>query len=269
MRVALTIAGSDSGGGAGIQADLKTFHAFGVFGTSAITAITAQNTLGVQSWQAVDPKLVRAQIDSVVVDLRPSAVKTGMLGNEKIVREVAAAIHDHELRAYVLDPVMVATSGDLLIHPDAVNAMIAELLPLSLVVTPNTHEAATLTGLSVTTEDEMLRSAKRLVDLGARAALVKGSHLSGKVVTDLLFDGEPLWLRHDRIESKSTHGTGCTLSAAITAELASGESLRHAARVAVDFVHDAIAAAPGLGAGHGPLNHFVRGSSATNERTSR
>jgi hydroxymethylpyrimidine/phosphomethylpyrimidine kinase len=266
MHVALTIVGSDSGGGAGIQADLKTFHAFGVFGTSAITAITAQNTLGVASWQAVGRALVRAQIDTVVVDLRPAAVKSGMLGDQDVVSEVADAIRDHHLDPYVLDPVMVATSGDLLIRPDAVTAIVADLLPLARLVTPNSHEAAVLTGQPVTTEKEMLRAAKRLVDLGARAALVKGSHVGPRaIIADLLFDGQPVWLRHERIDSRNTHGTGCTLSAAITACLARGESLRDSVRAAVNFVHDAIATAPGLGAGNGPLNHFVRGSSAMND----
>lgn len=270
MHVALTIAGSDSGGGAGIQADLKTFHSFGVFGTSAITAITAQNTLGVASWEPVAPALVRAQIDAVVVDLRPQAVKSGMLGNEEVVREVAAAIRYHELGTYILDPVMVATSGDLLIRPDAVSAIVEDLLPLALLVTPNSHEATVLTGLTVSTEDDMVRAAERLLDLGARAALVKGGHVSDdEEISDLLFDGDPLWIRHKRIESKNTHGTGCTLSAAITAGLARGGSLQDVTRAAVEFVHDAIATAPGLGAGNGPLNHFARGSSATNARTSR
>jgi hydroxymethylpyrimidine/phosphomethylpyrimidine kinase len=270
MHVALTIAGSDSGGGAGIQADLKTFHSFGVFGTSAITAITAQNTLRVASWEPVAPDLVRAQIDAVVVDLRPAAVKSGMLGEEKVVRVVADAIRHHELGTYVLDPVMVATSGDLLIRPNAISAIVEDLLPLALVVTPNSHEATVLTGLTVSSENDMIRAAQRLLDLGAGAALVKGGHVSrGEEIADLLFDGEPLWIRHKRIETTSTHGTGCTLSAAITAGLARGGSLRDAARAAVEFVHEAIATAPGLGAGHGPLNYFARGSSVTNARTSR
>jgi hydroxymethylpyrimidine/phosphomethylpyrimidine kinase len=270
MHVALTIAGSDSGGGAGIQADLKTFHSFGVFGTSAITAITAQNTVGVSRWEPVPPDLVRAQIDAVVVDLRPRAVKSGMLGDEKVVHEVADAIRYHELGPYVLDPVMVATSGDLLIRPAAVSAIVGDLLPLAFLVTPNSHEATVLTGLTVSTEADMVRAAKRLVDLGAGAALVKGAHLSGgEEIADLLFDGEPLWIRHERLDSRSTHGTGCTLSAAITAGLARGGSLREVTRAAVEFVQDAIATAPGLGAGNGPLNHFARGNSATNARTRR
>ncbi len=270
MQLALTIGGSDSGGGAGIQADLKTFHAFGVFGTSAITAVTAQNTVHVIAWEPVSHALVRAQIDAVVDDLRPAAVKTGMLGDESIVREVAAAIRDHRLDNYVLDPVMVASSGDMLIHAGAVSAIREDLLPLALLVTPNSHEASVLTGLPVNNEAEMLRAAHRLIELGAAAALIKGGHVpSGSAMTDLFFDGDAVWLRHERIESRNTHGTGCTLSAAITAGLARGKPLVDATRAAVDFVQAAIKSAPGLGAGHGPLNHFAAGSSATKARTRR
>ncbi|HMH85603.1 MAG TPA: bifunctional hydroxymethylpyrimidine kinase/phosphomethylpyrimidine kinase [Gemmatimonadaceae bacterium] len=259
MRIALTIAGSDSGGGAGIQADLKTFQRFGVFGTSAITAITAQNTRGVSSWDAVSPELVRAQIDAVAEDLFPSAFKTGMLASAAVASIVAAAIRDHSLQNYVLDPVMVATSGDVLFEPDAIEVIRRELVPQAALVTPNLHEAAILTGEKIDDEDSMARAAEILVnDMGAQAALIKGGHLdSGNRVVDVLYDGDIRTFRGQRLDTTNTHGTGCTLSAAITAQLAKGESLHAAVRRAIDYVHNAIASAPGLGSGHGPLNHLA------------
>lgn len=260
MYIALTIAGSDSGGGAGIQADLKTFHQLGVYGTSVITAITAQNTLGVSRWTAVPAEMVRAQLDAVATDLRPRALKTGMLADAAIVGAVAAGVREHDLSAYVLDPVMVATSGDVLIEHDAVAAIREHLLPLCAVVTPNAHEAALLAGLTVETESDLAKAAEALVrELGAGAALVKGGHIdTGDETVDVLYDGSAVAFRYKRIATTSTHGTGCTLSAAIAAELAKGMDLRTACSRAVEFVHRAIEAAPGLGAGHGPLNHFVR-----------
>ncbi len=262
MRIALTIAGSDSGGGAGIQADLKTFQRFGVFGTSAITAITAQNTKGVSRWEAVSPDLVRAQIDSVVDDLRPAAFKSGMLANAEIASTVAAAIREHSLANYVLDPVMVATSGDVLLEPDAIEAIRRELVPLALLVTPNVHEAAILVGETIDDEDAMVRAAESMVrDMGAQAVLIKGGHLdSGDRVVDILYDGSVRAFRTERLATTNTHGTGCTLSAAITAQLATAESLHAAVRRAIDYVHNAIATAPGLGSGHGPLNHLADNS---------
>lgn len=255
---ALTIAGSDSGGGAGIQADLRTFHAFGVYGTSAITALTAQNTIGVRGVHAVPPDFVRAQIDAVVDDLPPAACKTGMLANRRIVEVVAAAIADHELTGYVLDPVMVATSGDRLLDRNAEKAIVERLLPLCAVVTPNLDEARLLTGIEASDEAGMVRTAEALVDLGARAALVKGGHLPGGSVVDMLWDGHDMrsW-RRPRIETTSTHGTGCTLSAAVAAGLALGRPLSDAVESALAYVHAAIASAPGLGSGHGPLNHWA------------
>jgi hydroxymethylpyrimidine/phosphomethylpyrimidine kinase len=258
MRIALTIAGSDSGGGAGIQADLKTFHRFGVFGTSVLTAVTAQNTLGVVGWEAVPTDLISAQLDAVVSDLRPAAVKSGMLADLAVVSAVASGIRLHGLTPYVLDPVMVATSGDPLLERDAISAIREELIPLAALVTPNLVEASILTGHAVRTVDDMERAARALVDnAGARAALVKGGHLSGNEVVDVLFDGALHVVRHPRIETTSTHGTGCTLSSAITARLALGDSLSDAVATAVDYVHRAIATAPGLGGGHGPVNHFA------------
>jgi hydroxymethylpyrimidine kinase/phosphomethylpyrimidine kinase len=259
MRIALTIAGSDSGGGAGIQADLKTFQRFGVFGTSAVTAVTAQNTKGVDSWDAVSPALVRAQIDAVAQDLFPAAFKTGMLANAAIASIVAAAIRDHSLHNYVLDPVMVATSGDVLFEPDAIDVIKKALVPRAALITPNIHEATILTGEEIVDEDSMAHAAEILVnDMGAHAALIKGGHLeSANRVIDLLYDGDVRTFRGERLETRNTHGTGCTLSAAIAAQLANGESLHAAVRRAIDYVHKAIATAPGLGSGSGPLNHLA------------
>jgi hydroxymethylpyrimidine/phosphomethylpyrimidine kinase len=268
MQVALTIAGSDSGGGAGIQADLKTFFRFGVFGTSAITAITAQNTLGVASWEPVSPDLLRAQIDAVAADLHPAAVKSGMVGNAALIQVAAESLRRHNLGSYVLDPVIIATSGDSLIDADGADAIREQLVPIATLVTPNTDEAFALTGVPITDESSMRRAAERLVALGAKAALIKGGHLdSGSTVVDLLFDGEFTRYAHPRITTTSTHGTGCTLSAAITAQLAAGVALRDSVRVAIDYVHAAIESAPALGGGRGPLNHFADGIPATKART--
>ncbi|PYO49834.1 MAG: bifunctional hydroxymethylpyrimidine kinase/phosphomethylpyrimidine kinase [Gemmatimonadetes bacterium] len=259
MRIALTIAGSDSGGGAGIQADLKTFQRFGIFGTSAITAITAQNTRGVSRWEPVSADLVRAQIDAIAEDLMPAAVKTGMLANTAIASIVAASIRDHAFRNYVLDPVMVATSGDTLLERDAIDVIRSELIPQASLVTPNLHEAAILTGEKIEDEDGMARAAETIVrEMGAQAVLIKGGHLdAGDRVVDILYDGDVRAFRGKRFETTNTHGTGCTLSAAIAAQLANGESMHAAVRRAIDYVHNAIATAPGLGSGHGPLNHLA------------
>ncbi len=258
-RIALTIAGSDSGGGAGIQADLKTFARFGVFGTSVITAVTAQNTVGVRAWERVSPRLVRAQIDAVAEDLRPAAVKSGMLGDADVVRAVAAGVRAHALTPYVVDPVMVATSGDPLLESDAVAAIVEELFPLATLVTPNLDEASLLVGADVGDVEAMEHAARMLVDtLGARAALVKGGHLGSGSLVDVLYDGVSMRrFAHPRIDTRSTHGTGCTLSSAIAALLATDHSLHDAVAGALDFVRRAILTAPRLGAGHGPLNHFA------------
>ena len=259
LPIALTIAGSDSGGGAGIQADLKTFARHGVYGTCAITAVTAQNTSGVRGWERVSPSLVRAQIDAVAEDLRPSATKSGMVGDAEVVRAVADGIVAHGLSPYVLDPVMVATSGDPLVAPDAVAAMIERLIPLSTLVTPNLDEASLLLGEPVDDVEAMERAARALVGrLGARAALVKGGHLRGEELTDVLFDGERIMrYTRPRIATTSTHGTGCTLSAAIAAGLASGWPLSRSVEEGLAYVHRAIQSAPRIGGGHGPLNHFA------------
>lgn len=270
MRVALTIAGSDSGGGAGIQADLKTFHRFGVFGTSAIAAITAQNTLGVAAWEPVSVELVRKQIEAVATDLSPGAVKSGMLGSAEIIHAVAEEIGRFGFQQYVLDPVMVATSGDLLIQSDAVDAIRDSLIPIASLVTPNADEAAVLAGFPVNDLETMREAALAIAQMGARAVLLKGGHVTAgnnTAVVDLLYDGSAFTeYRHDRIDTMSTHGTGCTLSAAICAELAKGTRMPDAVRLAVDFVHEAMRTAPRLGRGHGPLNHFA-GSAPTNSAT--
>jgi hydroxymethylpyrimidine/phosphomethylpyrimidine kinase len=253
--VALTIAGSDSGGGAGIQADLKTFQAFGVFGTSALTAITAQNTIGVRAVHAVPGAVVREQINAIAIDFKVSAVKTGMLATRELVELVANAITDERLINYVLDPVMVATSGDRLLEDDAVQAIVARLLPLCTLVTPNLDEARIMTGVPATDVDTMREAARQLVALGARAALVKGGHLAGDRIIDVLYDGRDFTnYERNRILTNNTHGTGCTLSAGVAAGLAHGRTLQRSVEAALAFVHRAIATAPGLGHGHGPLN---------------
>ncbi len=258
MKIALTIAGSDSGGGAGIQADLKTFQQFGVFGNSAIVALTAQNTRGVRAVHAVPASMVSAQLDALAEDLPPAALKTGMLANAALVALVAETIRRREWRAYVCDPVMVASSGDRLLDASAEAVLRDQLLPLAALVTPNLDEAALLTGRPVRDPDAMTRAGERLLAFGATAALVKGGHLPGDETVDVLVTtAGARHFRHPRLPTRSTHGTGCTLSAAITAGLALGRELERAVTDALDYVHRAIAAAPGLGAGHGPLNHTV------------
>lgn len=258
MKIACTIAGSDSGGGAGIQADLKTFHQFGVFGTTVICAVTAQNTLGVAAWQAVATELVVRQLDALAQDLPPAAVKSGMLGSAEIVAAVADGLARHALPNYVCDPVMVASSGDRLLAAGAERAIVERLIPRATLVTPNLDEAELLTGNPVRTPDQMEAAGRALIALGAHAALVKGGHLTGAGVVDVLVTAtEVRRYERSRIETTSTHGTGCTLSAAITAGLAHGRSLTRAVEDALDFVRRALAAAPGIGGGRGPLNHFV------------
>ncbi|HEY7026526.1 MAG TPA: bifunctional hydroxymethylpyrimidine kinase/phosphomethylpyrimidine kinase [Gemmatimonadales bacterium] len=261
MKIALTIAGSDSGGGAGIQADLKTFHQFGVFGTSVITAITAQNTKGVRAVHPVPPEMVRAQLEALAGDLPPAGYKTGMLATSELVRMVAGAIAEFDWPNYVCDPVMVATSGDRLLDPDAESVLRENLVPLATLVTPNLDEAAVLTGIDPRDPESMERAGQRLLELGAGAALVKGGHLAGDEVSDVLVtSGGVRTYRHPRITTRSTHGTGCTLSAAITAGLAAGRELELAVTAGLDFVFRAMKSAPGLGFGRGPLDHTVRAS---------
>ena len=256
---ALTVAGSDSGGGAGIQADLKTFHHFGVYGTSALTLVTAQNTRGLRCVELLTPSLVAAQIDAVAEDLRPRAVKTGALGSAAIVEIVAAALGRHGLGPLVVDPVMLAKGGAGLLDADGVDALRRRLLPAAALVTPNLPEAAALLGgAALQSESDLVEAARALVALGARAALVKGGHASGAEVVDVLADRTALVrLRALRVDTPHTHGTGCTYAAAIAARLAQGDELIAAVRTAHAYVQRAIASAPGLGAGRGPLNHWA------------
>ena len=259
MRTTLTIAGSDSGGGAGIQADLKTFAAHGVFGTSAITAITAQNTLGVVAWQALPADLVTAQIEAIAGDIGADAVKIGMLANAAIVEAVGAAIEDMNLPHVVVDPVMIAKGGDRLLEADAVAAMRAELLPRAQIVTPNVPEAEVLAGMPVRSLDDMREAGRRILRLGPRLVLVKGGHLDGPDSIDIACTADGTFdIRRPRIDTRHTHGTGCTLSSAIAANLALGLTDRDAIERARDYLDGAIRHAPGIGAGHGPLNHFWR-----------
>jgi hydroxymethylpyrimidine/phosphomethylpyrimidine kinase len=254
---ALTIAGSDSGGGAGIQADLKTFSAFRVYGASVLTAITAQNSVGVHGVENLAPAFVAAQLDAVLGDIGADAAKTGMLSTAPIVQAVADRLRAHGLRRLVVDPVMIAKSGDPLLQPSARAALVELILPLALVVTPNLHEAAALAEMPVGTETEMEAAARRIHALGPAWVLVKGGHLKGDAV-DLLFDGARVTrLAAPRIDTPHTHGTGCTYSAAITAGLARGGSVPEAVAEAKRYVTAAIRAGFALGRGVGPLRHFV------------
>jgi hydroxymethylpyrimidine/phosphomethylpyrimidine kinase len=256
MRTALTIAGSDSGGGAGIQADLKTFAAFGVYGTCAITAVTAQNTRGVTSAQAMAPALVLAQVEAVASDFAIAATKIGMLANAAIIEAVADAVRRLSLPAVVLDPVMVAKGGDHLLEASAVAALRRTLIPLATVLTPNVPEAETLTGVAITSVADQREAAARLVGFGARVVVVKGGHLPGRAI-DVWHDGTRfIELDAERIDTPHTHGTGCTFSSAIAACLALGADPEDAARRAKAYVTGAIRHAPALGHGHGPLQHF-------------
>ncbi|HWA41381.1 MAG TPA: bifunctional hydroxymethylpyrimidine kinase/phosphomethylpyrimidine kinase [Gemmatimonadales bacterium] len=254
----MTIAGSDPGGGAGVQADLKTFHQFRVFGTSAITALTAQNTLGVFSVHAVPVEFVRAELDALADDLPPAAMKSGMLATRALVEAVAGWVGGRGSVPYVLDPVMVSTSGHRLLDADAEAAVRTRLVPLATVVTPNLDEAELLVGHPVRDIAAMEKAGAALLAMGAKAALIKGGHLTGATLVDLLVTpAASVRYERPRIDTTSTHGTGCTLSAAITAGLAHGRPMEQAVADALDFVARAIAQAPGLGRGNGPLNHFV------------
>ncbi|HKW59109.1 MAG TPA: bifunctional hydroxymethylpyrimidine kinase/phosphomethylpyrimidine kinase [Candidatus Dormibacteraeota bacterium] len=254
VPVAMTVAGSDSGGGAGIQADLKTFAVLGVHGTSAITAITAQNTQGVTEILELPASLVREQIDVVVQDMGVSAAKTGMLSSAAIIATVAEAMRRHRVRNLVVDPVMVAKGGAKLLRDDAVAALRKQLVPLAGILTPNLPEAAVLLGRRVETLDERRQAARDLVAMGARAAVVKGGH-AGYDVTDVFFDGaRTVELEGERIATANTHGSGCAFSAAITAYLARGASPVEAVREAKLFITQAIRSSLDLGHGHGPVN---------------
>jgi hydroxymethylpyrimidine/phosphomethylpyrimidine kinase len=273
MRIALTIAGSDSSGGAGIQADLKTFAAFGLYGVSAITAVTAQSTRGIEAAVALEADLVTAQIEAVAGDLEIHATKIGMLANAAIAEAVAAAIAELDLPLVVLDPVLVSSSGDRLLDEDGVRVLCSELLPRARVVTPNFPEAEALSGRRIHSMDDAYEAARRIRDMGAAAVIITGGHADeqgsglraqGSEVVDLLFDGDTFSeLRVPRVESRHTHGTGCSYASAVAAGLALGFALPDAAARAQQYVAGAIAHAPGIGHGRGPLDHFWQRRSAS------
>lgn len=254
--VALTIAGSDPSGGAGIQADLKTFHRFHVYGEAVLTLLTVQNTHQVQRVECMPPELVAEQIQAVVSDIPPQAAKLGALGNAGIVEAVSLQARGFRF-PLVVDPVMISKHGAPLMAEGAQQAMLERIVPLAYLLTPNLHEAAALTRVAVENVDDMKRAAERLHRLGAMNVLVKGGHLQGDAVDVLLADGEFYSFTAPRIETPHSHGTGCTYSAAITAELAKGEALLEAVREAKDYVTRAIRTNPGLGRGAGPVNHFA------------
>ncbi|HET9475923.1 MAG TPA: bifunctional hydroxymethylpyrimidine kinase/phosphomethylpyrimidine kinase [Dehalococcoidia bacterium] len=259
MHSVLTIAGSDSSGGAGIQADLKTFAAHGVYGMSAITALTAQNTQAVTGVFDTPPEFVGQQIDTVIADIRPDAIKTGMLSSAAIIAVVAEKIRQHAFRNVVVDPVMVSKSGARLLREDAVEALRLQLLPLADVLTPNIPEAEDLLGRTLSTDDDVRQAAREIQAIGPRAVVLKGGHREGNVVTDLLFDGEQFHAYSGaRVQTMSTHGTGCTFASAIAAQLALGSALPQAVRLARGYVQGALEHALPVGHGHGPVNHFWR-----------
>lgn len=259
ISIALTIAGSDSGGGAGIQADLKTFHQYNVYGTSVLTSVTAQNTCGVSAIHSIPAEMVRAQWDAVIQDLPPAAIKSGMVCNSEVIQVISDGLRMLQGTPYILDPVMISTQGQRLIDESAQSAIVEFLVPLATVLTPNLPEAEALTGRRVRDVAGMRDAGKALLDMGARAVLLKGGHLPGSRITDLLLTADDIseWHR-PRLKTRHTHGTGCTLAAAIAAALARGDTLYESVDLALGFVARAIDSAPGIGSGNGPLNHFVR-----------
>ncbi|KSU62887.1 hydroxymethylpyrimidine/phosphomethylpyrimidine kinase [[Bacillus] enclensis] len=255
---ALTIAGSDSGGGAGIQADLKTFQELGAYGMSAITAVTAQNTLGVHGVYPVSIEGIVQQIDAIGEDLGTDALKTGMLFSGEVIEAVSERIHHYGWENIVVDPVMIAKGGAKLLQDEAIRALKEKLLPLTSVITPNIPEAEVLTEMKISSLDDRRKAAKQLMGMGAKAVVIKGGHADDKEVIDLFFDGTTCEeLMSPRIETLHTHGTGCTFSAAITAQLANGMSMRDAVLTAKEFIRAAIEDGLGIGGGHGPTNHWA------------
>ena len=255
MKVAMTIAGSDSSGGAGIQADIKTMTANGVFAMSAITALTAQNTTGVQGIMGVPADFLKQQIDSCITDIRPDSVKIGMVAQSEIIKTIAERLRFYEIKNIVVDPVMVATSGAKLISDDAIETLKEFLLPLATVITPNIPEAEVLSGMTIKTEDEMVKAAELIFNRFGCAVLCKGGHQINDA-NDLLFTSNgPVWFKGKRIDNPNTHGTGCTLSSAIASNLAKGRSLEEAVKEAKDYISGALAAMLDLGKGSGPLAH--------------
>ena len=253
----LTIAGSDSGAGAGIQADLKTFASLGVYGTTVITAVTAQNTIGVQGFRMMSGDFVAEQINSVMSDIKPRSVKTGMLGNSEIINAVSNTLKSNGYENLIVDPVMVAESGDSLIDETAISSYINKLFPLSTLVTPNIYEAQKISKISIDSEESLIRSGKLMLEMGAKNVLIKGGHWKEDVAEDFLFSGnEVIRLLEARIKTLNTHGTGCTLSAAITAFLSKGDSLEFAVRKAKDYITAGLKYSYSIGHGSSPVNHF-------------
>ncbi len=258
MRRVLAIAGSDSGGGAGIEADIKTISALGAYACTAITAVTAQNTLGVAGVHAIPAAFVKLSIETVLADIGADAVKLGMLANEEIIRTVAACLPPGV--SVVLDPVMVATSGAVLLPDAAISALAGFLIPRAAIITPNLPEAAKLTGLLVETEAERITAGRALLAMGAKAALIKGGHGSGEILTDYLITADTVEaISMPRIKTRNTHGTGCTLASAIATRLAQGMTLTDSVQSARNYLQEAILTAPGFGEGHGPVNHLAWG----------
>ncbi|MFX0106489.1 MAG: bifunctional hydroxymethylpyrimidine kinase/phosphomethylpyrimidine kinase [Candidatus Hodarchaeota archaeon] len=261
MKKVLTIAGSDSGGGAGIQADLKTFSALGIFGMSAITALTAQNTVGVQGIFEVDPEFVAKQIDSVMSDIGADAWKTGMLSNAEIIQVVADRASHYNVELLIVDPVMVAKSGDPLLKAEANSTLISKLVPLAHIITPNLHEAHILTGIKINNINEVQESAVKIFEMGAKNVVIKGGHLQDiKESIDILYDGKKfIEFRSPRINTNNTHGTGCTFASAIAAELVKGNDIKKAVHIAKAYLTNAIQRADDLyiGKGHGPTDHSL------------
>lgn len=259
MKIVLTIAGSDSGGGAGIQADLKTFSALGVYGMSVLTSITAQNTLGVQGIHDLPPEFVGLQIDSVMQDIGTDAAKTGMLSNAQIIKIVSEKVKKYKVKNLVIDPVMIAKGGDRLLKENAVESLKQDLVPLANVVTPNLSEAEVLSGLKIKNLSDMKEAARKIFRLGAQNVLIKGGHLSSDEAIDVLYNGKTFQeFKAKRFETKNTHGTGCTFSSAIAAELAKGKKVEEAVNIAKKYITLAIKNSLNIGHGHGPLNHLVR-----------
>ncbi|MCY9163237.1 bifunctional hydroxymethylpyrimidine kinase/phosphomethylpyrimidine kinase [Bacillus atrophaeus] len=261
MRIskALTIAGSDSGGGAGIQADLKTFQELDVYGMSAITAVTAQNTLGVHGVYPLSMEALGRQIDAVAEDLRPDAIKTGMLWSAEMIEEVARKIDQYQLDRLIVDPVMIAKGGTSLLRDESVATLKELLIPRSYAITPNVPEAEALTGIQIHTMDDRKRAAEKCIELGAQNVIIKGGHQpEDEKIIDLLYDGKTFTqISHPYVNTKHTHGTGCTFAAALTAQTAKGHGIHAAFEVAANFVREAVEHTLGIGAGHGPTNHFA------------
>ncbi len=256
MKHVLTIAGSDTCGGAGIQADIKTFSALGTYGMSVITAVTVQNTQGVFGCQDITPDIIKAQIDAIFTDIEVSAVKIGMVSQIETIKAISEKLKQYHVKNLVLDPVMISKSGFDLMKSEAKETLIKELIPLAYIVTPNLPEAEVITGMSVKNLEDMEKSAKIIYDMGAKNVLIKGGHMENEA-TDILFDGEKYtYIKRERIHTKNTHGTGCTLSSAIAANLAKGQTVKQAVQNAKEYITVAIAHSLDIGKGVGPTNHF-------------